>query len=79
MEYCWKKILRGREALPKEEGDAVRVYEGMHEENFLSSWLREYGREKEEGMVEMSNENREERGSTKEKRGGERRKLNGNF
>ena len=29
----------------------------MHEENFLSSWLREDGREKEERTVGMSSEN----------------------
>ena len=31
------KILRER----GEEGDAVREYKAMHEENFWSSWLRE--------------------------------------
>ena len=38
-----EKILRERGALPKEEGDAVREYMAMHEENVLSSWLREDG------------------------------------
>ena len=34
----------------------------MHEEKFLGSWLREDGREKEEGTVGMGNESKEERG-----------------
>ena len=34
-----KKEERG--ALPKEDGDLLRGYQAMHEENFLSSWLRE--------------------------------------
>ena len=47
-------ILRERGELPKEEGDAVREYKATHEENVLSSWLREDGRVKEERTVEMS-------------------------
>ena len=35
-----EKIIRERGALPKEEGDAVRECKAMHEENFLSSWLK---------------------------------------
>ena len=35
------KMLQDRGALPKEEGDIVREYKAMHEENFISSWLRE--------------------------------------
>ena len=41
-----EKILRERGTLPKEEGDAIREYKAMHEENFLSSWSREDGRER---------------------------------
>ena len=48
--------------MPKEESDAIREYKAAHEENFLRSWLREDGREKEERTVEMSNKNEEERG-----------------
>ena len=36
-----EKILRETEALPKEEGDAVRKYQAMNEENSFSSWVRE--------------------------------------
>ena len=66
QEGLWKlardKILRERGALPKEEGDAIRECRAMHEENFLSSWLMEDGREKEESTVGMGNESKEERG-----------------
>ena len=66
-----EKILRERGALPMEEGHAVREHKAMNEENFLSSWLREDGREKEERMVKVSNENEEER-SEKRRREGEK-------
>ena len=36
-----EKIMRERGALPKEECDVIREYKAIHEENFLSSWLRE--------------------------------------
>ena len=64
-----EKILRERGALPMEEGDATREYMAMHEENFLSSWSREDGREKEERTVDMSNENEEERGEKRRREG----------
>ena len=32
--------------LPKEEGDVLGEYKAVHEENFLSSWLREDVKEK---------------------------------
>ena len=44
--FAREKILRERGALPKEEGDAITEYKAMHEENFLSSWLREDGRDR---------------------------------
>ena len=70
-----EKILRERGALPKEEGDAIREYKAMNEEHFLSSWLREDGREKEEITVAVSNENQEEERGKKRRR--ERRERNG--
>ena len=33
-----EKMLEDRGALPKEDGDQLREYKAMHEENFLSSW-----------------------------------------
>ena len=46
----------------------------MHEENFLSSWPREDGREEEEKTAKVGEENEEESG---EKRRGESREQNG--
>ena len=43
-----RKMLQDRGALPKEEGDVIIEYEAIHEENFLSSWLREDGADKTE-------------------------------
>ena len=37
------KMLQDRGALPKEEGDVIGEYKVMHEENYLSGWLREGG------------------------------------
>ena len=37
-----EKMLQDRGAL-LEEGDIVREYKAMHEENYLGSWLREVG------------------------------------
>ena len=39
----------------------------MHEENYLSSWLREDGRKKEERTVKVSEENEEARGQTRKR------------
>ena len=36
-----KRMLEDRGALPKEDGDCVREYKAMHEDNFVGSWLRE--------------------------------------
>ena len=43
-----EKMLQVRGAVPEEEGGVVREYKAKHEENFLSSWLREDGEDKEE-------------------------------
>ena len=56
-----EKVLRERGALPKEEGDVIGEYKAMHEEKFLSSWLREDGKKREEKKLEMGKENEEER------------------
>ena len=53
----WKitkdRLLEDRGGLPREDGNRLREYRSMHEENFLSSWLREdvegRWREKERG------------------------------
>ena len=64
-----EKVLRERGELPKEEGDAVREYKAMHEENFMSSWFGEEVREKEEIMVKVSDEKEEERSEKREREG----------
>ena len=56
------KMLQDRGAFPKEEGDVVREYKAMHEENVLSSWLREHGKNKEERIMEADKETKEETG-----------------
>ena len=50
------KALQDRGALSREEGDAIREYEAMHEENFLNSWLREDGKGKTKREVEVDKE-----------------------
>ena len=59
--FAKEKILRERGELPKEEGDAVREYKAMHEENFLSSRLWEDVRGKKERTAKVSEKNEEER------------------
>ena len=57
--------MQGGEELPKEEGDVTGEYKAMYEENFLSSWLREDGKEKEERKMEVD---KETQGDTGKKR-----------
>ena len=52
-----------RRVTPLESNKAV------HEDNFLSSWLRTDGRKKEERKVEVSHENKEERGERRRREG----------
>ena len=64
-------MLQDGGALPKDEGDLHREYKAMHEENFLSSWLGEDGKNKEERIMEAD---KETKGGKKEdkRRGGNR-------
>ena len=62
VESCWKQISQDRGGLPEEAGDVIREYKAMHEENFLSSWLREDGKDKEESIMEVDKETEEETG-----------------
>ena len=62
-----KKEKEKRGALPKEDGDLLRGYQAMHEENFLSSWLRE-NVEGEEEERERLNEEAKQEGSKSVKR-----------
>ena len=53
--------MKERGELPNEEGDVVREFKAMHEEDFWSSWLREDEKEREaeaEGKGEEEGEKR---------------------
>ena len=51
-------MLEGGGVLPEEDGNQLREYMVMHEENFLSNWLRE---DMEGEKVEMEKLNQEAR------------------
>ena len=71
-----KRMLEYRGALPKEDGDLPREYQAMHEENFLSSWLREdMEREQEERKRLNEEAGREESNSGKREMEGERERV----
>ena len=55
-------MLQDRGELPKEEGDVTGEYKATHEENFLSSWLREERKDREERIMEIGKETKEEMG-----------------
>ena len=59
--------------MPKEEGDVIREHKAVHEENFLSSWLREEGKVKEGKLMEMNAETKDVTSQKQNKRRGERR------
>ena len=69
-----EKILQKRGAIPKEEGDVIREHNAMHEENFLSSWLREDLVEKEERRKKVKERVTEEEEGKKVKREEERKR-----
>ena len=60
MEQSQKRMLEDRGTLSREDGDLLREYQAMHEENFLGSWLREVVEGKEEEREKMNKEAREE-------------------
>ena len=78
-----EKIMRERGELPDEESDAVREYRAMHEENFLSNWMREDGRGKEERqmltIMKKKRVTKEKREEEKEENQTERVKRKGRF
>ena len=53
--------LREKILWQKEEGDAITEYKGMQEEHFLSSWLKEDGKEKQEIMREIGKKTKNNR------------------
>ena len=48
-----ENVLQDRGALPQEESDVISEFQATHEENFLRSWLREDGKNKEERIMEV--------------------------
>ena len=50
------------ESFAQEEGDIVREYKAMHEENFLSSWLRKEQEDKKGRKMEADRETKEDMG-----------------
>ena len=70
-----KRMLEDRGALPREDGDMLRQYQAMHEENFLGSWLRLDAEGKVEEMERLIKEAKEEESKSGKKEvegGGER-------
>ena len=57
-----ENVLQDRGALPKEEGDVIREFKATQDENFLSSWLKEDGKNKEGKIREVDKETTEETG-----------------
>ena len=58
-----KMCCRTEECCLKEEGDVIRKYKAMSEENFLSSRLREMGKaRKKERIMEVDKESKEDTG-----------------
>ena len=56
MECCQGQLLEDRGALPTENGNHLREYIAVHEENFLSRWLREDVEEERADMKEWKKE-----------------------
>ena len=55
-----KNMLQDRGALPREDGDLLQEFQAMHEENFLSCWLRQDVEGKGEERENMYKEAKEE-------------------
>ena len=65
-----KRILEHGGVLPKEEGNIMRDYGAMHEESFLSGWLRELGGGKAMSGEKGCKEVRKEKDGASTKEGG---------
>ena len=75
--FVREKVLQDMGELLEEEGDVIREYKAMHEEIFLSCWLREDGNEK--GRTNNGNRQGDQRGDgqKEEERRGVRRERDG--
>ena len=71
MESRERKMVQDRGAFLNEEGDVVKEYQAMHEEIFLSSWLRKDGEDKKGRQMEADTETKDDMGK---KRTGEEEK-----
>ena len=59
LESRQRKVLQGRGVLPQEEGDVIREFQAVHEENFPSSRLREEGKDKVNGLFDVERRGRQ--------------------
>ena len=62
-----KRMLEDRGVLPKEEGDRIGENKAMHEESFVSSWLREDMEGKTAEVEEMNKRAKEEEAKSEKK------------
>ena len=53
-----ENVLQDRGALLKEDGDVIREYKAMNEENFVSSWLRKEGKARKKETKEDTSKKR---------------------
>ena len=58
--FATTRMLQDGWAMPREEGDLVKEYKAMHEDNFLSGLLREDQEGKAEDEEEMATKTKEE-------------------
>ena len=73
MKYCQgERMLEDRGALPK-DCNQLREYEALHEENFLSNWLREDVEGVTADMERLKEEAEQKENKKWERRCGERR------
>ena len=63
-----KKMVEDRGASPREDGALLLEHQAMHEDNFLSCWLREdvEGKEERESLNEEAKQEESKRGNSEE-------------
>ena len=64
MNVAKERYLKDRGALRKEDGNQLREYRAVHEENFLCSWLREDEEGVKAEMQRLSEEAEQEEGKS---------------
>ena len=74
-----KKLLEASGALLREDGDLLREYQAMHDENFVSSRLRENVEGKKKNRDNMNNLAKEEERKSGKQRRREKGHLFGSF